>query len=117
MDAEEDEVSSAEDNASAAQSSRHADFADTWMQRASSFNNVCNRFSRLCDKFTFIPNRELFFDINSYLNNLQVRTAEHSSCYVVLQVLHKFRCNFSIELSAPQLPISLFLNMMRPEQC
>ena len=73
MDAEEDEVSSSEDNNAAAQSSRHADFADTWMQRASSFNNVCNRFSRLCDKFTFIPNRELFFDINGYLNNLQVR--------------------------------------------
>ena len=50
---------------------REQDFADTWIQRASSFNNVCNRFSKLCDKFTFIPNRELFFDINSYLSNLQ----------------------------------------------
>ena len=49
------------------------DFAETWIQRASSFNNVCNRYSRMCDKFTFIANRELFFDINSYLNNLQVR--------------------------------------------
>ena len=67
----EDEEEACEDNAKCS-SRDQLDFADMWIQRASSFNNVCNRFSRLCDKFTFIPNRELFFDINSYLNNLQV---------------------------------------------
>lgn len=46
-------------------------FEETWMERASSFNKVCKRFARLCDKFTFIDNRELFFDINSYMMNLQ----------------------------------------------
>ena len=72
----EDEVEVCDDNTKPSRcggGGREQDFADMWIQRASSFNNVCNRFSRLCDKFTFIPNRELFFDINSYLNNLQER--------------------------------------------
>ena len=48
------------------------EFLDQWMERASSFNNVCKRFLKLCDKFTFIDNRQLFFDANAYLSNLQV---------------------------------------------
>ncbi len=48
------------------------DFLDSWMERASSFNNACKRFSRLCDKFSLIANRQLFFDLNAYLSNVQV---------------------------------------------
>ena len=66
-----DEEDDEEENGRVADSPEQEIF-DTWMERASSFNNVVKRFSKLCDKFTFIENRELFFDINSYLNNLQV---------------------------------------------
>eukprot|EP00094_Tigriopus_californicus_P009303 TCALIF_08969-PA protein Name:"Similar to SFXN2 Sideroflexin-2 (Homo sapiens)" AED:0.07 eAED:0.07 QI:8/0.66/0.57/1/0.83/0.71/7/214/1069 len=52
--------------------SAQQEFVDSWMERASSFNNTCKRFSKICDKFTYINNRELFFDINGYLNNMQV---------------------------------------------
>ena len=54
------------------QQSAENEFFESWLERASSFNNVCKRFLKMCDKFTFIDNRELFFDINSYLSNTQV---------------------------------------------
>lgn len=43
-----------------------------WLRRASYFNEVCKRFGRLIDKLTFIENREMFFDLNGYLSNVNV---------------------------------------------
>ena len=37
---------------------------------SSYFNEICRRYSRLFDKLTFMENRELFFDINAYMTNL-----------------------------------------------
>jgi len=42
----------------------------TWLRKASYFNEICRRYSRLFDKLTFMENRELFFDINAYMTNL-----------------------------------------------
>jgi len=41
-----------------------------WLRKASYFNDICRRYSRLFDKLTFMENRELFFDINGYMTNL-----------------------------------------------
>ena len=43
-----------------------------WMRRFSIFNESCKKIFRMIDKWTYVANRELFFDINPYLNNLQV---------------------------------------------
>ena len=74
--------------------SPETEFLDSWMERASSFNNVCKRYSKMCDKFTFIENRELFFDINSYLNNLQVIL---SACNRFLKWVGLERCRKPIQ--------------------
>ena len=42
------------------------------MRRFSIFNESCKKIFRMIDKWTYVANRELFFDINPYLNNLQV---------------------------------------------
>lgn len=47
-------------------------FVLEWMKRFSVFNDSCKKIFRMLDKWTYVPNRELFFDINPYLNNLQV---------------------------------------------
>ena len=52
--------------------SKQSTFALEWMQRFSVFNEYCKKICRMLDKWTFVKNRELFFDINPYLNNLQV---------------------------------------------
>lgn len=70
------------------------DFVDSWLSRASSFNNVCRRFAKVCDKFTYIENRELFFDINSYLNNVQVIL---SACNRYLKWVGLERCRKPIQ--------------------
>ena len=41
-----------------------------WLRKASYFNEICRRYGRLFDKLTFMENRELFFDINGYMTNL-----------------------------------------------
>ena len=71
-DSSEEEEDDVDDGKGDLVDSPEQDFLDSWMERASSFNNVCKRYSKLCDKFTFIENRELFFDANGYLSNLQV---------------------------------------------
>ena len=43
-----------------------------WLRKASHFNEVCKQFGRTIDKMTFIENREMFFDLNGYLSNLNV---------------------------------------------
>ena len=47
-------------------------FVLEWMRRFSIFNDSCKRIFKMLDKWTYVANRELFFDINPYLNNLQV---------------------------------------------
>ena len=66
-DDEEDSSSSSLEDA-ASQSA----FLVQWMRRFSVFNDSCKKICKMLDKFTYIKNRELFFDINPYLNNLQV---------------------------------------------
>ncbi len=52
--------------------SQEQELLDRWLERAARFNEVTRRFGKLCDKFTYIENRELFFDINGYLNNVHL---------------------------------------------
>lgn len=47
-------------------------FVLEWMRRFSVFNDSCRKIFRMLDKWTYVANRELFFDLNPYLNNLQV---------------------------------------------
>ena len=47
-------------------------FVLEWVKRFSVFNDYCKKIYRMLDKWTYCPNRQLFFDINPYLNNLQV---------------------------------------------
>ena len=47
-------------------------FVFEWIRRYSVFNDCCRKVYRMLDKWTYVPNRELFFDINPYLSNLQV---------------------------------------------
>jgi hypothetical protein len=47
-------------------------FVMEWMRRSSVFSDSCKNVCRMLDKWTHVSNRELFFDINPYLNNLQV---------------------------------------------
>ena len=42
------------------------------MRRFSIFNESCKKIFRMIDKWTYVANRELFYDINPYLNNLHV---------------------------------------------
>ena len=63
---EEDSSSSSLEDAS------QSAFLVQWMRRFSVFNDSCKKICKMLDKFTYIRNRELFFDINPYLNNLQV---------------------------------------------
>ena len=42
------------------------------MERVWIFDSECKMFARLCDKLTLIENRQAFFDLNAYLNNVQV---------------------------------------------
>ena len=50
----------------------HSTFVLEWMRRFSVFNESCKKIFRMLEKWTNVANRELFFDINPYLNNLQV---------------------------------------------
>ena len=56
--------------AAANKAERH--LVSTWLRKASHFNEVCKHFGRTIDKMTFIENREMFFDLNGYLSNLNV---------------------------------------------
>eukprot|EP00096_Caligus_rogercresseyi_P012492 TRINITY_DN5243_c0_g1_i1.p1 TRINITY_DN5243_c0_g1~~TRINITY_DN5243_c0_g1_i1.p1 ORF type:complete len:654 (-),score=214.63 TRINITY_DN5243_c0_g1_i1:148-2070(-) len=47
-------------------------FIDDWISRVYTFNEVCRSFGGLFEKLPFIPNRDFFFDINPYLNSVQV---------------------------------------------
>ena len=48
------------------------DFVDIWIEKASQVNKICKDFFMVCDKMTHIRNRDLLFDLNSYLNNVRV---------------------------------------------
>jgi len=45
---------------------------DVWMDKATAINNVCKQFFNTCDKLTYISNRELLYDLNSYINNVRI---------------------------------------------
>ena len=72
---EENECAIESDSASASSYedvSKQSTFVLEWMKRFSVFNEYCKKICRMLDKWTFVKNRELFFEINPYLNNLQV---------------------------------------------
>lgn len=48
------------------------DIVDTWIEKASFINRICKEFFVACDKMTHMNNRDLLFDLNSYLNNVRV---------------------------------------------
>ena len=64
------------------------DIVDTWIEKASFINRICKEFFvvnnlkmltiflkdhlQACDKMTHMNNRDLLFDLNSYLNNVRV---------------------------------------------
>jgi len=48
------------------------DYIDDWLDRATNVNDICKQFFLVCDKMTHIPNREIMFDLNPYLNNVRV---------------------------------------------
>ena len=52
--------------------SHQSTFVLEWIKRFSVFNEYCKKIYRMLDKWTYCRNRQLFFDINPYLNNLQV---------------------------------------------
>ena len=47
-------------------------FAVEWIRRASQYTAGCKKVFKMLDKWTYVKNRELFFDLNPYLNNAQV---------------------------------------------
>ena len=57
------------------------------------FNEICRRYSRLFDKLTFMENRELFFDMNAYMTNLNFTL---QSCNRFLKWVGVERCMNSI---------------------
>jgi len=48
------------------------DIVDIWIEKASFVNRICKDFFVACDKMTHMNNRDLLFDLNSYLNNVRV---------------------------------------------
>merc|ERR1719333_982162 len=52
------------------------DIIDDWMEKATFVNNICKDFFSACDKLTSINNRDLLYDLNTYINN--VRTILHA---------------------------------------
>jgi len=48
------------------------DVVDIWIEKASFVNKIFKDFYTACDKMTHINNRDLLFDLNSYLNNVRV---------------------------------------------
>jgi len=68
---DQDSTESEESNSSFVEVT-HSTFVLEWMRRFSIFNESCKKIFRMIDKWTYVANRELFFDINPYLNNLQV---------------------------------------------
>jgi len=48
------------------------DIIDVWMEKATAINNICKHFFTACDKLTYINNRELLYDLNSYINNVRI---------------------------------------------
>jgi len=48
------------------------DIVDIWIEKASFVNKICKEFFVACDKMTHMNNRDLLFDLNSYLNNVRV---------------------------------------------
>ena len=67
------------------------DIIDVWMEKATAINNICKHFFTVknrflifatmqsiccfvqaCDKLTYINNRELLYDLNSYINNVRI---------------------------------------------
>ena len=46
------------------------DLVSTWQRKASEFNEVCKHFERIMVKMSHIENREMFFDLDGYLMNL-----------------------------------------------
>jgi len=48
------------------------DIVDVWIDKASYVNRICKDFFLVCDKMTHMNNRDLLFDLNSYLNNVRV---------------------------------------------
>lgn len=48
------------------------DIVDIWIEKASFVNRICKEFFVACDKMTHMINRDLLFDLNSYLNNVRV---------------------------------------------
>eukprot|EP00092_Neocalanus_flemingeri_P029017 GFUD01031502.1.p1 GENE.GFUD01031502.1~~GFUD01031502.1.p1 ORF type:complete len:664 (+),score=180.97 GFUD01031502.1:119-2110(+) len=48
------------------------DLVDVWIDKASNVNRICKEFFVVCDKMTHMKNRDLLFDLNSYLNNVRV---------------------------------------------
>merc|ERR1711971_501654 len=68
----EDEFTESEESNSSFVEVTHSTFVLEWMRRFSIFNESCKKIFKMIDKWTYVANRELFFDINPYLNNLQV---------------------------------------------
>ena len=48
------------------------DIIDDWMEKATFVNNICKDFFSACDKLTSINNRDLLYDLNSYINNVRI---------------------------------------------
>ena len=75
------------------------------MEKATFINNICKDFFRACDKLTSINNRELLYDLNSYINNVRI-------------ILHA--CNNYLKVSTGQIqPDSLlaFLQWIGIDDC
>lgn len=66
------DVDSGDSVASSLEDMSQSTFVLEWVKRFSVFNDYCKKICRMLDKWTYCRNRELFFDINPYLNNLQV---------------------------------------------
>ena len=62
---------------------------EEWLMRATHFNGIVRDFNGLCDKLSFIENRQLFFDLNPYINNVQVIL---SACNRILKWQGRDQC-------------------------
>ena len=64
------------------------------MEKATFVNNICKDFFSACDKMTSINNRDLLYDLNTYINN--VRTILHA-CNNYLKVPGKIQLYYDFD--------------------
>lgn len=69
------------------------------MEKATFVNNICKDFFRACDKLTSINNRELLYDLNTYVNNVRI-------------ILHA--CNNYLKVLTGQINLSLIAIFVCP---